>query len=105
MVDVCILYARCDEAAAMRLHAILSRRWEVWWDRDIVGSFADAIEREVARSACVVPIWSTASRTNSNVGDELRLAEKHARPIIPARLDDSDAPYGYGGLSSVDLRG
>ncbi|MFC7736512.1 toll/interleukin-1 receptor domain-containing protein [Roseomonas sp. GCM10028921] len=105
MADVCIFYARLDEAFAERLHAMLSARWNVWWDRDIVGPFAEAIEREASSTTCCVPIWSKNARGNPNVGDELRLARESGRPIIPVRIDDSQPPYGYGDLSSVDLRG
>jgi hypothetical protein len=105
VADVCIFYVRQDEGMAERLHAFLSVRWDVWWDRDIVGPFAEAIEREIPIAACVVPIWSVASRASANVKDELRLARKRGRLIIPVRIDDSEPPYGYGDLSSVDLRG
>lgn len=105
MADICILYARQDEGVAEKLYTILSKRWSVWWDRDIVGSFADAIEQEIPQSACVVPVWSAPSRSNANVGDELRLARRLGKPLIPVRVDGSDPPYGYGDLSYVDLNG
>jgi hypothetical protein len=38
------------------------------------------------------------------VTDELRLANKYKKKIIPLQLDESDAPYSFGNFSTVDFR-
>ncbi len=105
MADVCILYAKPDRTSAEALHALLEKPWDVWWDDDIVGSHVKAIEREVPRSKCAVPVWSASSRDRDTVLDEMRLARKHQVPLVPVRIDDSDPPYNFGSGSYVDLRG
>jgi hypothetical protein len=105
MADICIIYAREDERAARALSEFLGARWTVWWDYDIVGDFAAEIEAEIPKACCVVPLWSTATRPKANVRDELELARRAGKPILPVRLDDAVAPYGFGNESAVDLRG
>lgn len=105
MSDVYIVYANGDRHVAEKLEELLSSRWDVWWDDKIVGNFADVIERELPRAKCVIPLWSPTSRTSEMVRDELSLAKNHGIEIIPAHIANCAAPYGFGGLSSVDLRG
>ncbi len=103
MSDVYIVYSREDVQQAEKLVNILSTRWDVWWDDKIVGDFSTVIEREIQNTKCVVPLWSPAAKDNSNVKDELRLAEQYSIPIVPAKIIPTNAPYGFNGYSAVDL--
>jgi queuine/archaeosine tRNA-ribosyltransferase len=104
MADIYIIYSSADRECASMLVALLADRWHVWWDDEMIGDYADVIERELPAAKCVVPIWSCSSRVSANVRDELALAKKHEIPILPVRIDDCDPPYGFGGISMVDLR-
>lgn len=105
MADVYIAYARENRSIAEKLHGLLAPRWNIWWDDKIVGRFAKAIETEISGARCVVPFFSAYSREKDTFLDELRLAQKHSKELLPVRLDDSDPPYSYGTYSYVDMRG
>jgi queuine/archaeosine tRNA-ribosyltransferase len=104
MSDVYIIYASEDRAVAEKLVELLKPLWDVWWDDMIVGDFAKAIEREMKRAKCVIPLWSPSSREKTgSIGDELRLAETNNLHIIPAKVEACAPPYTYGNLSFSDL--
>src|SRR4051794_31312227 len=106
MADVYLVYAREDHGVAKKLFDLLSQRWDVWWDDLIVGDVARAIEREMPKARCALPLWSPISRDKtSTVIGKLRLAERHQVPIIPAMIEACDPPYGYDYLSYSDMRG
>lgn len=105
MADICIVYSHTNEERVRKLFDLLSSQWDVWWDDMIVGDFGEAIEQEIPQSKCLLPILSTASRNSDEVRDELRIAKLHGIKIIPAKIEDCSAPYGFGGYSSVDLQG
>lgn len=104
MADVCILYAREDHAIAKMLYELLSQQWDTWWDEKIVGDFAEAIEAEILKAQCIVPLFSANSRKKGTVTDELRLGEQHKKTFLPIELDGSGAPYGFGYISRIDMR-
>ena len=105
MADIYVVYGHPDRDAACRLVDGLASRWSVWWDEDLVGRFPEEIEKELRSARCVVPLFSEDSRTRDMVLDELRLAKALEISIIPARLDSSRPPYGFGSYSHVDLAG
>jgi len=86
-----------------RLVELLSSRWNVWSDYTLVGKYSQVIPEEVRRATCMVPIWTHASHSSENVHDELALAKKARSQIIPVRMEDCDAPFGYGTYSAVDF--
>lgn len=103
MADIHIIYAREDQDVARELYNLLSQRWEVWWDEDLVGDFAKVIESEITKSGCVVPLYSSYFRTKPTCTDELRIAVKNNKKILPIRLDDNEPPYSFGNHSYVDM--
>jgi TIR domain len=105
MPDVYIVYAREDRAIAEKLHGLLVPRWETWWDDKIVGRFAKAIEREMPKARCVVPLFSASSREKDTFTEELKLAQKHGIELLPVQLDGSDPPYPFGSYSSTEMHG
>jgi len=105
MADVYIVYAREDRAVAEKLHGLLAPRWDTWWDDKITGRFAKAIETEIPKARCVVPLFSASSRDKDTFTEELRLGQKHRIALLPVRLDDSDPPYPFGSYSYTEMRG
>lgn len=105
MADIYIIYARENQDAARELYNLLSQRWDVWWDEDLVGDFAKVIEAEIPKSSCVVPLYSGYFRNKSTCTDELRNAVKNGKKILPIRLDDNEPPYSFGNHTYVDMFG
>lgn len=103
MADVYIVYAGEDREVARRLHQVLSTRWSVWWDEDIVGSFPRAIEQEMPNARCVVYVNSAVGRQKDTIIGELGIARRNEVPIVTVRLDETDAPYPLGQHSAVTL--
>lgn len=103
MADVYIIYASENRDVAERVRDLLAPSWSIWLDDLIVGDFASAIKENLQNSACVVALYSEYA-SKAAVTDELRLANKYGKKIIPLRLDESDAPYSFGNFSSVDFR-
>ncbi len=104
MADIYIVYAREDEAIAEKLYSCLSGQWNVWWDDEIVGDVGEVIESEVPKAGCILPIISSASRGKPPVIDEMILGRKYKKPIIPIKIDDSEAPYGFGTLRCIEMK-
>ena len=104
MADIYIVYAREDRAIAEKLHGLLSQQWDTWWDDKITGRFARAIESEIRKAGCIVPLFSASSRSKDTFTEELRLGQKHDIELLPIRLDDSDPPYPFGSYSYTELR-
>ncbi len=103
MADICISYKSEEREIARALFEELSKLWDVWWDEFIVGPYDKAIEKAIPDAKCFVPILSILSRESEDVKDEYRLAKQCEVPIIPAAIDECNAPIGFGGLSKVNL--
>lgn len=104
MTDVCIVYAKENKKVAAMLFELLSTQWNVWMDNKIVGSFSNAIEKELPSSKCVVAVNSKVACDKKTYRAELHLADKNQVPIIPVRLDNSDPPYPFNDDSHVDMQ-
>lgn len=99
-------YAREDRAFVVPFAAVLERRgFTVWWDRSIAPGTAyhETIERELSAADWVIVLWSRSSVGSSWVLDEASRAGDR-RVLIPAILDDTPPPLGFGRLQVVDLR-
>lgn len=104
MADIYIVYCREDHPVAEKLYGLLSQQWDTWWDDKIIGDFAKVIEEEIPKAGCVVPIFSKHSRSKATFTDELRLAQKSKKELLPIKLDESDAPYSFGHYSCSNMR-
>ncbi len=104
MADVYIVYAREDHSVAEKLYGLLTSRWDTWWDDKIAGRYAKAIENEMPKARCVVPLFSAASRAKDTFTEELKLGQKYNAEILPVRLDRSDPPYPFGVYSYTELQ-
>lgn len=103
MSDVYIVYAHENRKTAEKVFTLLSQQWAVWWDDNIVGDFGRAISSNIPKTKCIVALFSEHSHKNT-VTDELRIGDTYKKHIIPLILDNSEAPYPYGRLSSIDFR-
>lgn len=45
MADVYLVYAQENHDTARHLYQLLSLRWDVWWDDQIVGRYNSEIKR------------------------------------------------------------
>ena len=103
--DVFISYSSQDRARVEPIAAKLSdRKLNVWWDRDLqVGaSFRDVIQGMLRAARAVVVFWSQSSIQSQWVIDEAEEAVKRGI-LIPARLDEVNAPMGLRGWHYADM--
>jgi queuine/archaeosine tRNA-ribosyltransferase len=103
MSDIYIVYASQSREMTEALAEALSKKWDVWWDDKIVGSYPAAIEQAMDETSCVIAVWSDAAHASANVHDELVMARRRDIKIIAAKVEPCEAPYGFGTLSMVDL--
>ncbi|MCQ1764712.1 toll/interleukin-1 receptor domain-containing protein [Neorhizobium galegae] len=104
MSDVYVIHASEDDIITNEIVAFLKKRWEVWWDDELAGDFAQVVPREMANTKCAVAILSASAVVKVTVIDEMRLAKEAGVTIVPVMLDDAKLPYLYGSLSRVDFK-
>lgn len=88
-----------------RLAELLSQRWNVWWDDNLVGRFPRVIEEKIRNATCVIPVWTEAAHDSDWVQVELEFAQQCDAHILPVRMEPCKPPFGYVTFSSVDLTG
>jgi hypothetical protein len=106
MANVFLSYAREDRAQAERLaRALGARNWTVWWDREMVAgeNIHQVIQRELDAAGAVVVLWSKSSCDSDWVKDEANAASKRGT-LVPASLDGTEPPLGFGSRHAADLR-
>lgn len=86
-----------------RLAELLSERWSVWWDDTLVGRYTQVIPNEIGLATCLVPVWTHAANASDAVHEELVLARKAGKHIVPARMENCAAPFAFGAYSDVDF--
>jgi hypothetical protein len=65
MADVFISYARGDVSKARLVaDALMSRGWDVWWDRQIIPGtrFRSLISEQINAARSVIVLWSAIHR-------------------------------------------
>jgi hypothetical protein len=105
MADVFISYAREDRARAEQIAAALQRMGlEVFWDNEIPpgATWADYIETKLTQCKALVVLWSEHSTKSQWVREEARMARDRGL-LIPAMLDATPAPFGFGEVQAADL--
>ena len=106
MADVCLVYATPSRGVAKQLRDVLARSYSVWWDDEIhSGDYRREVERQLSASKCVLPVWCKVSRSDSDVLDEVKFAERAGKVLLPVRIEDVQPPLGFGGLHTIDLIG
>lgn len=103
MTDVFISYAREDVGQAERIaRGLEAMGLSVFWDNEIPPgqTWADYIETQLNQCAAAIVLWSANSTKSQWVREEARMGRSK---LIPARLDASEAPFGFGDLQAADL--
>ena len=102
MSDVFISYAREDAAWAELLAGRFEERGlSVFWDMSLLAGdqFRSVIRRELTVAKAIVVLWSDNSVKSNWVLDEARVANERG-VLVPAQIDDSQIPLGFGQLQS-----
>ena len=105
MRSVFLSYAREDRKAAGDLaRALESLGWSVWWDLRLSAGqeFDEEIDRRLREASAVVVLWSRASVGSRWVKAEADVGAERG-VLIPALLEDVEAPLPYRRVHSADL--
>ena len=105
--DVFISYSRKDRSRVEPIYKKLKGlKLEVWWDRKLQtgNSFRNVIQDYLNAASVVLVCWSKAAIKSQWVIDEAEEGQKRG-VLIPARLDEVNAPLGLRGWQYTDLFG
>ncbi len=105
MADVFISYSREDRARAEQVAgALTAMGLDVFWDSEIPPgkTWADYIEEKLTGCKAVVVLWSEHSTRSQWVREEARMGRDKG-VLIPAMLDASAAPFGFGEVQAANL--
>ncbi len=105
MADIFLSYAREDAARAEEVAASLTDAgYDVFWDREIPPgtTWADYLEEKLAACKALVVLWSAHSTQSQWVREEARMARDRGK-LLPAMLDASPPPFGFGEVQAADL--
>jgi uncharacterized membrane protein YhaH (DUF805 family) len=105
MADVFISYAREDHPRAEQVaRGLQAMGLDVFWDTEIPPgqTWADYIEGKLAQCKSVIVLWSQHSTKSQWVREEARMGREKAK-LIPAMLDASPMPFGFGEVQAADL--
>lgn len=103
MSDVFISYAREDSAQAERIaRGLEAAGLTAFWDNEIPPgqTWADYIETKLNQCSAAVVLWSEHSTKSQWVREEARMGRSK---LIPAKLDASEPPFGFGDVQAADL--
>ena len=105
MADVLLSYAREDQARAQQLaQGLEANGVSVFWDSEIPpgATWADHIEQKLSDCKAQVVLWSAASAKSQWVREEARMGRDKGI-LIPAMIDATPAPFGFGEVQAADL--
>ena len=105
MADVFVSYAREDRARAEQLaRALQAEGLDVFWDTEIPPgqTWADYIEGKLAQCKALIVLWSEHSTKSQWVREEARMGRDKGI-LIPAMIDNSQAPFGFGEVQAANL--
>jgi uncharacterized membrane protein YhaH (DUF805 family) len=105
MADVFISYAREDHSRAEQVARALSAMGlECFWDTEIPPgqTWSDYIEAKLDAARAVVVLWSQHSTRSQWVREEARMGRDKSK-LIPAVIDGSAPPLGFGEVQAADL--
>jgi uncharacterized membrane protein YhaH (DUF805 family) len=105
MADVFISYAREDRAKADQVaRGLQALGLECFWDTEIPPgqTWADYIEGKLSQCKAVIVLWSAHSTGSQWVREEARMGRDKGK-LIPAMLDSSPAPFGFGEVQAANL--
>ena len=107
MADVFLSYAREDRARAEQVaQGLAAVGVEVFWDSEIPPgqTWADFIETKLSQCRVLIVLWSEHSTKSQWVREEARLGRDKG-VLIPAMIDASQAPFGFGEVQAANLAG
>jgi formylglycine-generating enzyme required for sulfatase activity len=113
MADIFISYAREDRHVAERLAHLLEeqvldgqKRWEVFWDREILpgAAFVDVIAAELKAARHVIALWSRNSVESRWVRDEAQEGLDR-NVLVPVLIEAVAPPLGFRSIHSLELAG
>src|SRR4029077_14908549 len=105
MADVFISYAREEPPRSEQVARGLAAAESVTvWDTDIPPgqTWADYIEGKLSQCKAVVVLWSEHSTKSQWVREEARMGRDKSK-LIPAMLDGSAQPFGFGEVQAANL--
>lgn len=105
MAQVFLSYAREDSAKAQQVaQALAAAGIEVFWDNEIPPgtTWADYIEQKLTQCKALIVLWSEHSTKSQWVREEARLGRDKG-VLIPAMIDTSPAPFGFGEVQGANL--
>ncbi|QGZ95925.1 DUF805 domain-containing protein [Terricaulis silvestris] len=105
MADVFISYAREDRARAEQVaRGLQALGLEAFWDTEIPPgqTWADYIEGKLTSCRAVVVLWSEHSTKSQWVREEARMGRDKSK-LIPALIDGSQMPFGFGEVQAANL--
>jgi uncharacterized membrane protein YhaH (DUF805 family) len=105
MADVFISYAREDRARAEQVaRGLEALGLQAFWDTDIPPgqTWADYIEGKLTACKAVVVLWSEHSTKSQWVREEARMGRDKSK-LIPALIDGSQMPFGFGEVQAANL--
>lgn len=105
MADVFISYSREDRAKAEQVaRGLQAMGLECFWDTEIPPgqTWADYIEGKLSACKSVIVLWSAHSTGSQWVREEARMGRDKGK-LIPALLDGSSAPFGFGEVQAANL--
>ena len=105
MADVFISYSREDRPRAEQVaQALQSAGLDVFWDNEIPPgtTWADYIESKLTQCKALIVLWSAHSTKSQWVREEARMGRDKG-VLIPAMIDASQAPFGFGEVQAANL--
>ena len=105
--DVFLSYSRQDEKLAGRFAQLLENEGlTVWWDRKIPPgkTWDQVIGTALDEARCVVVLWTPASVKSDWVKEEASRAARRG-VLVPALLEEAEAPLGFGRIEAAELSG
>jgi hypothetical protein len=105
MADIFVSYAREDKARAEQVaRGLTALGLDVFWDSEIPPgqTWADYIEGKLSQCKAVIVLWSEHSTRSQWVREEARMGRDKGT-LIPAMLDNSQAPFGFGEVQAANL--
>ena len=105
MGDVFLSYAREDRARAEQVaHGLEAAGVQVFWDNEIPPgqTWADYIEGKLTQCRALIVLWSAESTKSQWVREEARMGRDKG-VLIPAMIDNVQAPFGFGEVQAANL--
>ncbi|UCC81269.1 MAG: peptidylprolyl isomerase [Candidatus Zixiibacteriota bacterium] len=103
--EIFFSYASADrERVAPLAEALRKRGWTVWWDRKIPPgkTFDEVIKEGLAKSRCVIVVWSKRSVESRWVKTEASVALQRNK-LVPVMIDQVEPPLEFLMIQAANL--